>query len=176
MPCLSSSPTSASPVRSRRTSRPDQNTSFSPRPGPRRAHGRRHRLREARPDHIELSRLVVGTLFPAVAVLGQRDRLPAPLENRRLLEIDLAFDVLPDGRALDLTPEVKDPVALVLFDGHVVLRQSPGLAAQPAFGNTLGPEFLALPVVDDKIGPPSGCREYEEKRQHNEPCHRPILL
>ena len=79
-------------------------------------------LREVRPRHVDLSRLVVGALLRGVGALGKLDDPPAPLENRRLLEVDLALDVLADRRAVDLALEVEHAMAVVLDDGHVVLR------------------------------------------------------
>src|SRR6266849_10337749 len=121
---------------------------------------RAYRLGEARPDEIELSRLVVRALLPAVTVHGQDDPFPRPLEDGRLLEIDLPLDVLPDGRALDLALEMEDAMAVVLLDHHVVLRQTPGLAPEPALWNTLRPKLLNLPVLDgDDVSGPSDGRE-----------------
>src|SRR5262249_55336902 len=137
---------------------------------------RPHRLREARPDDVDLRRLIVGGLLAAVPVLGQRDGLPAPLQNRRLLEVDPTADVAPDCRALDLALQTQDAMALVLLDRHVVLRQPPGLAAQPAVGDTGSPELLTPPVFDHDVGGPGRHAEDEQEPHRDEPCHCPPLL
>src|SRR3989442_12278507 len=68
-------------------------------------------------------------------------------------------------------------MAVVLLDGHVVLRQTPRLPALPASRNTLGPELLALPVLEDDLGfDPGRGREHEGEREGADPSHCRRLL
>src|SRR5215469_1829665 len=61
-------------------------------------HPRAHGGGEAREGDVELGRLVVGGLITGVPTLGQRDDLPAPLEDGIVLALDL--DLLVDGGAV----------------------------------------------------------------------------
>ena len=67
---------------------------------------RAHGVGEARERDVELERLVVRRLLARVGALGQLDHLPAPLEDRVVLAVDL--DLLVDGRAVAVADEVKD--------------------------------------------------------------------
>src|SRR5256886_495202 len=124
---------------------------------------------KARPHDVELGGLVVRVFVARVGAHRQGDDPPAPLEDRRRLEVDL--HLLGDHRTVALAPEVQHAVAVVLFDREVVLREAPRLAAGPAVGNALSAELEVRPVLDDDhVGCPrrgdeeEGCGQAEGPR------------
>src|SRR5262249_42922987 len=84
-------------------------------------------LRKAWPHDEDLASLVVGGLPAGVGALGEDSRLPHPFEDGRLLEVDLALDVLDDRGAVVLTPEAEHTLAVVLDDRYVVRGTTPVL-------------------------------------------------
>src|SRR5581483_10454784 len=88
---------------------------------------RADRLGKPRPHDEDLRRLVVRRLLARVAALRQLDDLPRPLEDRRLLDVDLALDLAADGRALVDALHVQGRAAVALLDLEVVLRAAPVL-------------------------------------------------
>src|SRR2546427_2040946 len=123
---------------------------------------------KARPHDVELGGLVVRVFAARVGALRQGDDPPAPLEDRRRLEVDL--HLLGDHRTVALAPEVQHAVAVVLFDREVVLREAPRLAAGPAVGNALGAERELRPVLDDDhVGRPRRGDEEEGRGQAEGP-------
>src|SRR6266436_3382103 len=124
-------------------------------------------LREARPHHEDLSGLIVGSLPTGVSALGEDRRLPGPFENGRLLEVDLALDVLRDRRAVVLAPETEDVLALVLDDGQIVRGTTPVLPI-PSGRDAHRAYRGVRPVFDeDEIGGNGGAHsgEYEDGAQ-----------
>ncbi len=72
---------------------------------------------------ITMADLIGAQCGAVIGLSPQDDSLPRALEDRRLLEIDLAFDVLTDGRAFDVDLEMQEAMAFALLDGHVLLPQ-----------------------------------------------------
>src|SRR5262245_10368935 len=119
---------------------------------------RAHRLRNARPHDEDLPGLVVSGLVAGVRALGQHGDLPLPLEDGCLLEVDLALDLLGDGRALVDALHVERLAPVVADDREVVLRAAPVLAL-PSLGDALGADGLLAPVLDEEnaaLGPRGG--------------------
>ena len=63
-------------------------------------------------------------------------------------------------------------MAVIFLDREVVLREPPGLAAEPALRDALRAELRGLPVLDgDDVGGPGDGRERQHESRHDEPCH-----
>src|SRR5206468_8477433 len=87
---------------------------------------RAHLRREAGEGDVELGGLVVRLLAARVPALGQDDDLPAPVQDRVLLDVDL--HLLGDGRAVVLAPEVEHAGLALAAALEAVLRAAPVLA------------------------------------------------
>src|SRR5688500_6058746 len=88
---------------------------------------RAHRLRLPYPGNVHLGGLVVRRLPAGVAAGGKRIDLPAPLEDRRLVEIDRSFELPTDGRTGTVAPEMQHRPTVVRNDLEIVGRLSPAL-------------------------------------------------
>src|SRR5439155_4751075 len=102
-----------------------------------------------------------------VSARGEDRRLPGPFENGRLLEVDLALDVLRDRRAVVLAPETEHVLALVLDDGQIVRGAAPVLPL-PAGGDARGADRNLRPVLEgEDISCSGGTHraEYEDGTQ-----------
>src|SRR5207237_8878762 len=107
---------------------------------------RAHGLGEPRPGDEDLARLVVRRLLARVGALGQPDRLPLPLEHRRVLEVDLALDLLVYRSAVVDALHGERVAALVLDDLEVlVVRRAPVLRL-PVAGQADGADRVRRPV------------------------------
>ena len=109
-------------------------------------------------------------LAPRVGALRERDHLPAPLEDRRVLEAPLACELLGNGGAVVPTFQLDHAAAVVLDDREVVLGVAPDLIALPAVGNALDAHRELRPVFDEQdVGRPRRGGEEEGGGQHRGP-------
>ncbi len=130
-------------------------------------------VRESREGDVELRGLIVGRRLAGVAALGEGDRLPAPLQDRVALDVDL--DLLGDRRAVVLALQVEGLPAALGGDAELVLGASPRLPL-PAVGDAGLAVRLLGPVLDGhggRVGRGERPARRERHRQQGHGRHEP---
>src|SRR6185436_12110124 len=134
---------------------------------------RAYRLGEARPHHVDLDRLIVRRLLARVAVLRQHGGLPRPLEDRRLLDVHLAFDLVRDQRALVGALHLQGRPVVVIDDHEVVLGAAPALRLPPG-RDTFGANGNLGPVFDEHLSRRTADGHQREQQHCGETCEHGV--
>lgn len=111
-----------------------------------RAHGRR----EARPVHVDLQHLIVRRAMADVPAGGQGDPLPAPFQDRRVLEVHLPLSpnavgpTLAEARVTPWDCSVPPRLCIACGNGRVSAEPGPGLVRSPGIVASWG--ILSSPL------------------------------